>query len=309
MHDNPADAQQSLQGLFNIAVTPFEVDGNINYDALSANIERVIDLGYDGVLVGGQYGEFASMTPDERAELFRRAMDFVGDRVPVLLGAPSSNPRVVAELSELAGNLGGIPMITAPYVSEVTDGHIIEYFKDIAAVSRTGVVIYNMPEIGLTISPELLEQLADIPNIIGVKQGDLTPSVIDRIAGRLLDKIRVLCASDLHFMGPLMRGFHGISSTNSSAFPEVILETFRSLQAGDANRAKDLHAKWYPIRELIREFGQPQTTKAVMTLRGWFGGSVRTPLRDLTPKQFLRLRETLAQIASDSDIGIGRLAA
>jgi len=309
MYDNPADAQQSLQGLFNITVTPFEVNGSINYDALAANIERVIDLDYDGVLVGGQYGEFASMTPDERAELFQRTMDIVGDRVPILFGAPSSNPRVVAELSELAGNLGGIPMITAPYVSEVTDGHIIEYFKDIAAVSRTGVVIYNMPEIGLTISPELLEQLADIPNIIGVKQGDLTPSVIDRIAGRMLDKIRVLCASDLHLLGPLMRGFHGISSTNSSAFPEIILETFRSLQTGDANRARNLHAKWYPIRELIREFGQPQTTKAVMTCRGWFGGSVRTPLRDLTPEQLARLRESLAQIASDPDIGFSCLAA
>src|SRR6202023_3135611 len=84
-----------LRGLFNITVTPFKADGAFDFAGLARNVERVIGLGFDGILIGGTYGEFPAMSPEERADLFRRVMDIVGDRVPVMLCSADSDVRVV----------------------------------------------------------------------------------------------------------------------------------------------------------------------------------------------------------------------
>lgn len=293
---SPEEASERLGGLFNIAVTPFDEHGAVDYPAHRENIERVIQQGYDGVLVGGQYGEFATMSLDERAELARRTMEFVDGRVPVLLGAGGSEPAVVRTLVSQSSDLGAVPMVTMPYISETRDHHVLDFFAYVASFSRTGILIYNMPETGRIIAPDLLERLAEIDGIVGVKQGDLTPAVVDRIAGRLLGRLRVLASSDLHFLGPLMVGFHGATSTNSSALPELILKTFRAIMSGDASQARELHRSWYGLRELMREFGQPQTTKALMELRGWRGGHVRRPLLDLAGSQKSRLAAEFQQL-------------
>ncbi len=77
------ECRERLRGIFNITVTPFTEQGEIDFAGLAANIERVIDLGYDGVLIGGTYGEFPALSPEERATIFRHVMQVVGDRVPV----------------------------------------------------------------------------------------------------------------------------------------------------------------------------------------------------------------------------------
>jgi dihydrodipicolinate synthase/N-acetylneuraminate lyase len=302
-----SECHARLRGLFNITVTPFHADGSFDHEGLARSVERVIGLGFDGVLVGGTYGEFPAMATNERADMFRRVMDVVSDRVPVMLCSAGSDLRVVRELTALAGELGGLPMVTPPFVSEVTDEQIVACFRDIAPLSRTGVLVYNAPGVGITLSPAVLEQLAEIPNIVGVKQGDLSPTAIDRIANRLGGRIRLFCASDLAFLGPMMVGFDGVSSTNSCALPELMLATYRALEAGDAATARDLHRLWYPFRALAREFGQPQAVKAAMTLRGFDGGLVRPPLRDLDAEQVERVAAVLRDLGADPRSGV-RLA-
>jgi dihydrodipicolinate synthase/N-acetylneuraminate lyase len=297
-----------LRGIFNITVTPFKADGAFDDAGLARNIERVIGLGFDGILIGGTYGEFPAMSTEERADLFRRVMDIVGDRVPVMLCTAGSDVRVVRELTALAGDLGGLPMVTPPFVSEVTDAQIVAFFRDMVPLSRTGVLIYNAPGIGITLSPQVLEQLAGIPGVVGLKQGDLTPTAIDQIANRIGGRIRLFCASDLAFLGPMMAGFDGISSTNSCALPELILAAYRALEAGDAAAARDLHRLWYPFRALARQFGQPQTTKAAMNLRGFDGGAVRRPLRDLEANEINQVAAVLRELAADRRSSV-RLAA
>jgi len=303
-----SECHARLRGLFNITVTPFKADGAFDLAGLARNIERVIDLGFDGILIGGTYGEFPAMSTAERADLFRRVMDIVGDRVPVMLCSAGSDVRVVRELTVLAGELGGLPMVTPPFVSEVTDAQIVAFFHDMAPLSRTGILVYNAPGIGITLSPSTLEQLAEIPGVVGVKQGDLSPTAIDQIAGRLAGRIRLFCASDLAFLGPVMCGFDGVSSTNSCALPELILATYRALEAGDAATARDLHRLWYPFRALAREFGQPQTTKAAMNLRGFGGGAVRPPLKDLETAQIAAVADVLESLATDRRSRVGLAA-
>lgn len=292
------ECRARLKGIFNITVTPFAAGGEIDRSGIARSIERVIALGFDGVLIGGTYGEFPAMSVEERAGLFRHVMDVVADRVPVMLCSASSDARTVRDLTQLAGDLGGLPMVTPPYVSEVTDEQIIGFFEEMAPLSRTGILVYNAPGIGITLSPALLEQLADIEGAVGIKQGDLSVAAIDRIANRLGGKIRLFCASDLAFLGPMMAGFDGISSTNSCALPEIILDTYRALERGDAGTARDLHRLWYDFRALARTHGQPQTTKAAMNMRGFDGGAVRPPLRDVSNAAKAEIGAVLERLAS-----------
>jgi dihydrodipicolinate synthase/N-acetylneuraminate lyase len=295
-----SDAKARLRGIFNITVTPFGADGGIDFDGLADSIERLIGMRFDGLLIGGTYGEFPAMTVDERAVLFRRVMDVVGDRIPVLLCSAHSDPRVARELTELATALGGLPMVTPPFVSEVTDEQIVAFFRALAPVSGGRLVIYNAPGVGITLSARQIERLSELDHVIGLKQGDLTPTVIDELSNRLAGKIRLFCASDLAFLGPLTAGFDGLSSTNSCALPEIILASYRAMEAGDAHTAIRLHKSWFAYRELARRFGQPQTVKAAMRLRGWAGGAVRPPLLPLTDAQSDELLNILPAILADT---------
>lgn len=298
------ECRERLRGIFNITVTPFTAQGEIDFAGLAANIERVIGLGYDGILIGGTYGEFPALNVQERADIFRHVMGVVGDRVPVMLCSAGSDARVVRELTTLAGELGGLPMVTPPFVSEVTDAQIVSFFRQMAPLSKTGILVYNAPGIGITLPPALLEQLADIPEVVGIKQGDLNPTVIDQIANRLSGRLRLFCASDLAFLGPMMCGFDGISTTNSGALPELVLASFRALERGDAVAARELHRLWYGFRALARRHGQPQLVKAAMNLRGFNGGHVRSPLIDVTPEVIAETQAELQRLAADPRSGV-----
>lgn len=301
------ECRARLSGIFNITVTPFGADGAFDWAGLARSIERVIGLGFDGILIGGTYGEFPAMSADERVELFRRVMDIVGDRVPVMLCSAASDARLARDLTKLAGDLGGLPMVTAPYVSEVTDGQIEAFFRSMAPLSKTGILVYNAPGIGITLSPKLIERLADIEGAVGIKQGDLSPTAIDEIGNRLRGRLKLFCASDLAFLGPMALGFDGISSTNSCALPELILATYRAIAAGDGATARDLHRAWFPLRELARRFGQPQTTKAAMNWRGFDGGSVRAPLIDLGAEEKAAVAEVMEALAANPATGVTRI--
>lgn len=300
---DPADNRQRLRGLFNIAVTPFRDDGSTDDAALAGHIERVLALGYDGLLIGGTYGEFAAMSAAARAALFRHAVAVTAGRVPVILGCAAADPQVAADLTALAADLGGLPMLLPPFGCEATEEQIVGFFRAMAGRARTGLVIYNAPGIAPVLAPPLLERIAELPQVVGLKQGDLTPSTVDQIANRLSGRLRLFCASDLTFPGPLLAGFDALSSTNSCALPELILASFRACLGGDAGRVRTLHRLWFPYRELTRRFGQPQTVKAAMTLRGWTGGRVRPPLADLDREQTDALHAVMAQIRESSLAG------
>lgn len=293
------ESRARLRGIFNITVTPFARDGAIDEAGLARTIERVLGLGYDGVLIGGTYGEFPAMSPAERASLFRRAVAVAGGRVPVMLCSADADVRVVRDLTTLAGEIGGVPMITPPFVSEATDAQIVAFFEAVVPLSKTGAIIYNAPGIGVTLPPPVVERLADIAGVVGLKQGDLSVTAIDRIANRLAGRIALFCASDLAFLGPMMAGFDGISSTNSGVLPELILASYRAIAGGDARTARDLHRLWYDFRELARRHGQPQTVKAAMNLRGFDGGHVRPPLQDLGAPMLDELAGVMTALSAD----------
>lgn len=283
------EARRALRGIFTIQVTPFDAQANVDRKGIDDAVERAVQYRADGLLIGGTYGEFSSMTSAERAALFRCVMEANKGRLPVLLCSADSDVRIVRELTVLAADLGGIPMTTPPYASEITGTQVVAFFKEIAALSPSGLVIYNAPGVGATLTPSAIEEIAEIDGIVGIKQGDLSPTAVDVLVGRLRGKIALMCASDLQMLGALAAGFDGVTSTNSCALPELIVESARALLSGDARRAGELHRSWYDYRAFARAAGQPQTVKAAMAIRGWNGGAVRPPLRDLSKSDVAKL--------------------
>jgi dihydrodipicolinate synthase/N-acetylneuraminate lyase len=302
------ESLERVKGLFNITITPFTSNGPIDFQALSEGVERVLNIGYDGLLIGGTYGEFATMNTEERVAIFQAVMDQVNNRVPVLLCTAHSDLRIIFELTELAGKLGGLPVFTAPYVSEVNDKHIYNFFQLAPKLSPTGIMIYNAPGIGITLSPNLICKLADIDGIVAFKQGDLNSTSVDILSCKLHGKIRILVASDLALLGALAIGFDGVSSTNSCALPELIHSIYHAITSGDAIEAGRLQRLCYPLRELARAYGQPWTTKTIMDLRGWTGGHVRQPLLDLDDLQTAEVYRALSILASDVDASVQLVA-
>lgn len=287
------EARRALRGVFTIQVTPFDAQGRLDRNGIEEAVERAVQYCVDGLLIGGTYGEFSSMTSKERAALFRSVMEANKGRLPVLLGSADSDVRVVRELTVLASELGGIPMTTPPYASEITDAQVVAFFREIATLAPSGLVIYNAPGVAATLTPAAIEEIAGIDGIIGIKQGELSPTTVDVLIGKLRDKIALLCASDLQMLGPLAAGFDGVTSTNSCALPELIVESARAMLSGDACRAGELHRAWYEYRAFARRAGQPQTVKAAMAIRGWNGGVVRPPLRDLSSGDYDELRRVV----------------
>lgn len=292
---------EKSRGLFNIAVTPFDVVGGINFKALEENIDRVLTMGFDGLLIGGTYGEFAAMDLRERSMLFKHVMSYVGDDVPVLLCTADPDVHIVHELTKLASDLGGLPMVMPPFISEVNEKHIINFFKEVSSTSSTGLMIYNAPGVGINLSVKLIEEICDIDGVVALKQGDLQPLVVDQLVGRLRGKIRLLAASDLVMLGPLALGFDGLSSTNACALPELVKATYDAATNGSSKDAGSLHRQWYAMREVARKYGQPQSTKAAMNLRGWMGGCVRRPLLELNEVAKTEVRDALKLAGIDLD--------
>ncbi len=125
------------------------------------------------------------------------------------------------------------------------------------------------------------------------------PLVVDELVGRVGGRLRLLCASDLQMPAALAAGFDGLSSTNSCALPELIHDSFHAYRSGDARRGAALYRSWYAYRVLARNFGQPQSVKAAMRLRGWVGGHVRAPLLDLTAAQMTALEAVVKPLLAE----------
>ncbi len=296
--DRKDAAMRLPEGLINITVTPFGATGSVRHADLEDGIDRALRAGYDGILIGGTYGEFATMTADERIELFELAARRVSRKVPLLLCAAAADTPTARRLAKVAHDVGGFPMLTPPYVSEVTKAQVEAFFRDIATTCSDRVIIYNAPGVGATLSVEQIVDIAAIPGVVGLKQGELAPAVVDRLVGHLGGRIRLIAASDLSISGPVGTGFDGLSSTNSCAFPELIAEIYHAFRQGNGVRGRELNQSWFAYREFARAHGQPQTVKAAMEMRGWRGGHVRAPLLDLGDEALRALRPIVDAIVA-----------
>ncbi|MCQ6562952.1 dihydrodipicolinate synthase family protein [Paenibacillus mendelii] len=291
------DLKNKLKGIFVLAITPMKEDLSLDLAALRRNIEHYIASGVHGIIVGGTYAEYPSMSLAEREELFAAAVDATAGRVPVLCCTAASGTYEAIELNRMAKELGadGV-MVTPPYVSEVRPEDIFYHFQCLNEAVDIPIIIYNSASIGVQLSPEEIAELSKLEHVVGIKQGATDLHAQVRTMAYAGDSLSILCGSDGIVLGALGIGLQGCTSTNANFMASEFVALYDEFQRGEMERAWERFYRWQPIRELARKYGQPAMVKAALDLVGLPSGPVRAPFQSLGEEARKEIKQALQKV-------------
>lgn len=296
--------------LYAIAPTLFTPGDPLGVDlgAMADAVSWMVDQHVPDVLLTGSYGEFQSLTDDERVDVVR-AVRGVGGVRSVMACAVSTSTAGTVTLGRRQVDAGAdLVMVAAPVVSEVSPSEVRRHFAVAAERIPAPLVVYNNPVFGRDLSPEELEDVVEGGAFRAVKQGThslraLAASVsgVHRASG---GRTRVLAASDLTGAAALFAGADGLTSTNSWAFPGAIAAIVGAARSGEWATCRGVAAALEPYFALTRRLGQPRTVKGAMTHRGLPGGGrVRLPYVPLDADE----RAELERVVEKCDAELGAL--
>ena len=276
-------------------VTPFRTDGSVDYDAFRALARHLVDNGSDGLVVTGTTGESATLSDDERFELYGAALDEVGDRAAVVAGTGTYDTRHSVRLTGRAHELGvDAFLIVTPYYSKPPQRGIVEHFESVAAATDRPVVVYNIPSrVVVNIEPETISRLAAIENLRAVKQAydDLDE------ARHIVESGLELYAGDDDLILPFLElGAVGGICVHTHVVGPQVKELVRLWKTGDADGARRLDRELRPSIELLRVAPNPIAIKAALNLLGHEVGGHRLPLVPATDDERERVRDCLARL-------------
>ncbi len=291
-----ADLYERLTGVYTIFLTPFAPSGEVDLEAAGENADHLVGEGMNGLVVAGTYGEYVTLTSDERRALLRAVIRAVARRVPVIAcTAAGSTAEVIVYTSDAEDAGADGAMITPPYgMIEPTETAVITHFEAVARATNGALLLYNNPNISPSLAPELLARLADIEGYVGIKQGATTFTEHAELVALAGDRLRIFSGSDQFMVGSLALGAVGVSSTQSNFIPQIIRGTYEAMRRGDLQEARRQFLRWAPFRRFAQRAGQPASAKAAVDLLGRRCGGVRAPLVPLTDAQRSELAGILA---------------
>lgn len=276
-------------------VTPFDNKGNIDFQKTSQLIEYLIDNGSDSLVVAGTTGESPTLSTEEKVALFRHVVKTVNGRIPVIAGTGSNNTYASIELTKKAEASGvDAIMIVAPYYNKPNQEGIFQHFKAIAESTTLPVMVYNIPGRSvISIHPETIIRLADISNIVAVKEASGDLDAMTHIIANTPDDFELYSGDDGITIPVLSIGGQGIISVASHIIGNEMQEMIQAFLNGSNKEAAKLHQQLLPIMKGLFTAPSPVPVKTALQLKGLDVGSVRLPLVPLSESERMSLTELL----------------
>ena len=250
-------------------VTPFHA-GAVNFPAFGRLIDRQIDGGTDAIIVCGTTGEAATMTQKERMETIAYCVDRVAGRVPVIAGTGANDTQVARENALAAERLGvdGLLIVT-PYYNKATQQGLLRHYKVIADSVGTPIILYNVPSrTGVNIQPETYAELAQHPNIAGVKEASGNMTQLEDVIKNKPRDFDVLSGDDGITYPLITMGAVGVISVIGNALPAEFSRMVRMALNGDYEHARIIHHKFSDLFKLLFVDGNPAGVKAMLHAMG-----------------------------------------
>ena len=263
-----------FNGIITPIVTPFNDDETqtINYQATDQLIDYLIKNGVNGIFPLGSNGEFNVLTIKERNEFASHVINYVNHRVPVYVGTGSCSTNEAVYLSRKAEELGADALsVITPYFFKLRDEDIYDYYKQIAESVKIPIILYNIP--GNTqnnINPKILDQLAAIPNVAGIKDSSGNKESIDAYL-KVVQKhenLHFLIGSDSKISYAFGKGATGAIAGTSNLLVKNVVALNNALRSGDNVTAEKMQESLNPLRKIMHKAPVPSVLKRAVTLAG-----------------------------------------
>ncbi|HEV7641099.1 MAG TPA: 4-hydroxy-tetrahydrodipicolinate synthase [Gaiellaceae bacterium] len=284
-----------LGNVLTAIVTPFRDDGSVDFESFQRLARHLVENGSDGLVVSGTTGESPNLTDNERLDLFRAAIEAVGDEATVVAGTGTYSTAHSMHMTEQAHELGvdGFLVVT-PYYNKPPQRGIVAHFAEVARVSDKPIVVYNIPaRVVVNIEPETISRLAEIPTVRAVKQANDDLAQAKHIVDTGLD----LYAGDDNLIQPFLElgGIGGVCVHTHVVGPQVAAQV-KAFLAGDAERAREIDRELDPAYELLKVQSNPIPIKAALNLLGHAVGGHRLPIPPPTEDEISAVRGWLARL-------------
>jgi len=290
-----------LRGCGTALVTPFKQDGSLDEPALRELVRWQIDSGIDFLVPCGTTGETPTLTHDEWLRVIDLTIETAGGRVPIMAGATSNNTReAVAKAKEVSARPGVDYILTAtPYYNKPTQEGIYQHFKAIAEASSKPLVLYNIAgRTGTNIETSTLLRLAEIPNIIAVKEASGNIGQIAEVCALLPEDFLVFSGDDAITLAVIGLGGVGIISVISNEIPAEMTRMTNAALNGKWDTARLLFRKYLPLMQANFIESNPGPAKAVLSMMGRIEEFYRLPLVPMKKEN----RAKLEKIAADAGL-------
>jgi 4-hydroxy-tetrahydrodipicolinate synthase len=283
-----------FKGAITAIVTPFK-NGQFDEEAYRELVEFQVKGGIHGLVPCGTTGESPVLSHAEHKRVVETCIDQVKKRVPVIAGSGSNSTAESLELTRHAQEAGAdAALMITPYYNKPTQEGLYQHYKTVASQTKIPIVVYNVPgRTSVNLLPETMARLAEIPNIVGLKDatGDLKQgSKTLELCG---DKITVLSGDDFTTFPLMCVGGQGVISVVSNVVPADMAGLCTAFFAGDLDRARELHYQMWALTEAMFYETNPVPVKTALKLMGKITGEVRQPLCPMSEGNENKLRQVM----------------
>ncbi|MDQ0199457.1 4-hydroxy-tetrahydrodipicolinate synthase [Neobacillus ginsengisoli] len=277
-------------------VTPFDQNGEVDFNATRSLVNHLIANGTDGLVVAGTTGESPTLTTEEKVALFKFVVEVVDGRIPVIAGTGSNNTRASISLTKLAEEVGvdGIMLVT-PYYNKPSQEGLYQHFKAIADSTRLPVMLYNIPGrsvVNMTV--ETIVRLAKITNIVSIKDASGNLDAMADIISQTPSDFSLYSGDDGLTLPSIAIGGAGVISVASHIIGNEMQDMINSFKNGNLQAAASAHRSLLPIMRALFAAPSPSPVKAALNMNGIHVGGVRLPLVPLNSEEKDALESILA---------------
>ena len=283
----------NLTGCGTALITPFK-NGEVDYDAFAALVDRQIEAGIDFLVPLGTTGETPCLEDEERIKVLQIAKAHSQGRPVVAGGGTNSLQHTIRSMKMLEPYGVDAFLIVVPYYNKPTQEGQYQYFKAVAESTDKPIVLYNVPgRTGANMTAETCLRLAQIPNIVAVKEASGNREQIEKILAGAPEGFQVLSGNDDDTLWMMQQGGAGIISVASNVAPKHMADFIGAIREGDMVKAEQLNKELTPLFTNCFVESNPIPAKAAMTAMGLIENELRLPLVPCQQKTYDLMVETI----------------
>ena len=277
-------------------VTPFNNEG-VDYDKLKDLLEWHIKEGTDSIVICGTTGEATTMTENEKKTVIKFAVDVINNRIPVIAGTGSNNTLSAIEMSKYAESVGvDAILVITPYYNKTSQKGLFKHFKAVNDSVNIPIILYNVPSrTGVNITPKALVQIAELKNIVAIKEASGNISQIMEMKSLCKDKIDIYSGNDDQIVPIMSLGGKGVISVLANIIPNEVHTLTKKCLEGKFDEALDIQLNRLKLTNALFIETNPIPVKTAMNLMGFEVGSLRLPLCEMEDSNLDTLKTILKE--------------